>query len=252
MTQTAATRAADIRPIEKPEAMRLAEVEYDRFTDLLRSLDDADWSTTTVCDGWDVKAMAAHVLGAAESCASLRETVSQWRRGVPLAKQRGLGEAVHGVNEVQIRDRAELTPAQLIRRWEAVAPRAVRGRRRLPPPLRRVPVKFPAPLGRRSLAYLMDIVYTRDVWMHRIDIARATGRDPVLTPEHDGRLVADMVADWANTHGHDFHLELEGAAGGAFVQGRSGEVLRLDAVEWIWIVSGRGEGTGLLTKELPL
>ena len=37
-------------------------------------------------------------------------------------------------------------------------------------------IGFEAPLGRRSLAYLMDIVYTRDVWMHRIDICRATGR----------------------------------------------------------------------------
>ena len=196
--------------------------------------------------------MTAHVLGAAESGASLRETVSQWRRGVPLAKKLGLGEAVHGVNEVQIRDRAGLSPAALTRRWDLAVPRATRGRRRFPKPLRRIPIKFPPPLGRRPLAYLMDLVYTRDVWMHRVDIGRATGREPVLTAEHDGRLIADMVADWATTHGHDFHLELEGAAGGAFVQGRGGEVVRLDAVEWVWIVSGRGTGAGLLTKELPL
>ena len=28
--------------------------------------------------------------------------------------------------------------------------------------------------------------------------------------------------------------------------------LTIDAVEWIWILSGRGTGTGLLEKELPL
>ncbi len=38
-------------------------------------------------------------------------------------------------------------------------------------------------------------VPTRDVWIHRIDICRATGRLSVLTAGHDGRLLADMVAD---------------------------------------------------------
>ena len=43
----------------------------------------------------------------------------------------------------------------------------------------------------------MDMVWTRDVWMHRIDITRATGRPLVgkLTAEHDGRIVADIVAE---------------------------------------------------------
>ena len=55
--------------------------------------------------------------------------------------------------------------------------------------------------------------------MHRVDIARATGADLVLTPEHDGRLVADMVSDWASTHVDPFVLELTGPAGGTFVRG---------------------------------
>lgn len=252
MTQTAAVRVEDIRPIEHDEAMILAETEYHRFTDLIESFGDADWPIATVCDGWDVKAMVAHVLGAAESCASKREAASQWRRGVPLARSRDLGHPVHGVNEVQVRDRAGLSPSELLERWKAVVPGAVRGRNRIPRPMRHLPIKFPPPLGRRTLGYLMDAVYTRDTWMHRIDIARATGREPVLTAEHDGRLIADMVSDWAATNGHDFELELDGPAGGSFVQGSNGESLRIDAVEWIWIVSGRGEGTGLLTKELPL
>ena len=71
-------------------------------------------------------------------------------------------------------------------------------------------IGFEAPLGKRPLGYLMDIVYTRDVWMHRVDICRATGRQPVLTAEHDGRLIADMVADWAHTNRHMFSLHLTG------------------------------------------
>jgi hypothetical protein len=39
--------------------------------------------------------------------------------------------------------------------------------------------------------------FTRDVWCHRIDICHATGRPMDLKPDHDGRLVADIVAEWA-------------------------------------------------------
>ena len=80
----------------------------------------------------------------------------------------------------------------------------------------------------------------RDTWMHRGDIARATGRELVLTPDHDGRIVADVVAEWARRHGRPFRLVLEGPAGGEFVQGDDGEQLRLDAVEFCRVLSGRG------------
>ena len=45
-------------------------------------------------------------------------------------------------------------------------------------------------IGWQPLAYLFDMGFTRDVWMHRIDIARAAGIPPELTPGHDGRIVA--------------------------------------------------------------
>ena len=39
------------------------------------------------------------------------------------------------------------------------------------------------------------MIITRDPWMHRLDLARATGQDLVLTADHDGVIVADVVAD---------------------------------------------------------
>ena len=125
---------------------------------------------------------------------------------------------MHGANEVQVRDRSGLDPARLTARWDRAVPRALKGRCRFPPFLRPVRIGFEAPLGKRPLGYLMDIVYTRDVWMHRIDICRATGRQPVLTAGHDGRLIADMVADWAATHHHPFSLRLTGPAGGSYTR----------------------------------
>ncbi|HEU4912361.1 MAG TPA: hypothetical protein VFV76_10715 [Actinomycetes bacterium] len=48
-----------------------------------------------------------------------------------------------------------------------------------------------------TLGYLTDVILTRDTWMHRSDIAAATGRAMTLTAEHDGVLVADIAAEWA-------------------------------------------------------
>jgi hypothetical protein len=101
------------------------------------------------------------------------------------------------------------------------------------------------------LGWLYDVVYTRDTWMHRFSITRATGRSLVLTPDHDGRLVAEVVAEWARRHAQPFRLHLEGVAGGAFTDGENGEETRLDAVEFCRILSGRGTGAGLLTQRVP-
>jgi hypothetical protein len=99
--------------------------------------------------------------------------------------------------------------------------------------------------------YLFDIILTRDTWMHRVDIARATGRQLVLSPGHDGRLIADVVAEWAGRHGQPFTLHLEGAAGGTYTHGGGGEQIAIDAVEFCRTLSGRAAGTGLLNQQVP-
>jgi hypothetical protein len=90
------------------------------------------------------------VLGAAEACASIRENAHQMRLGHKVQRHLGLGHIVHGANEVQVRERASLDPAGLIDRWDHAVPRALRGRGRFPPFLRRVRIGFEAPLGRRA------------------------------------------------------------------------------------------------------
>lgn len=99
---------------------------------------------------------------------------------------------------------------------------------------------------------LLDTILTRDPWMHRVDIARATGRDLVLTADHDGRIIADVVAERARRHGRPVTLTLTGPAGGEFVAGDgSGERISIDAIEFCRILSGRASGDGLLTQEVP-
>ncbi len=250
---TTAIDMTAIAPVGHDEAMQITEVEFARMLDAARELAAADWACPTDCTDWDVRAVMLHLLGAAEANASLRENAHQMRLGKRLFKEIGGHHWVDGVNEIQIRERSRLSSEEVVSRYAAVIPKAVRMRRRIPRPLRALPlVDFGPPIGRKPLGYLMDVVYTRDVWMHRVDIARAIGSPLVLTPEHDGRIVADIVAEWSSIHGHAFELELAGPAGGAFTSGRAGDALRIDAVDFVRIISGRGTGTGLLSYPLPL
>jgi uncharacterized protein (TIGR03083 family) len=226
--------------ITRASAPTLAEEEDRRFLQLVRSLEPDHWSAPTDCTGWDVRAIVLHVLGAAEGH-RLSEFVHQLRGGRRLARDRDL---VDGVNDVQIADRAHLGPDEVVRRLEAAAPRFRRSRRRLPRPLRAV--RVPAPVvGRVSLGHLMDVIYTRDSWLHRVDICRAIGRE-LPVDGHDATIVADVVADWACRHGAPYRLVLTGPAGGRFEAGDGGECHELDAVEFCRIVSGREPGAGLL------
>jgi uncharacterized protein (TIGR03083 family) len=244
------TAIQDVPPIGRSEAASLARAEYERFLEMLLGLDRDVWERPTDCTRWTVKDVAAHIVGETEAFASLREFVHQWRLAPRVRREIGAHELIDGVNEVQVRERRALSPAQLIERMADRTEAAARLRERLPGPVRAVPVTFPA-VGRRSVGYLVDLVITRDVWMHRVDISRAAGADLVLTPEHDGRLVADMVSDWASTHVDPFVLELTGPAAGVFVRGDAAPT-RVDAVEFLRIVSGRGSGDGVLANPLPL
>jgi uncharacterized protein (TIGR03083 family) len=251
MSAGTATDVTAIEPIGHDEAIRLADAEYRRFLDLLRGLGPDDWGKPTDCDRWDVRAVALHVLGAMESNASLRELVHQQVRGARVGKEIA-GSSLDGVNELQIRERASLTGEQLVERFAVTIDRAVRGRRRFPRPLRGLKMALGPPwTGKRSLGYLNDIIYTRDTWMHRVDLSRAAGRELVLSDDHDGRIVADAVADWAAFHGRTFDLVLTGPAGGRYRRGDAGEHHELDAVEFCRTITGRREGAGLLTTQVP-
>jgi hypothetical protein len=118
--------------------------------------------------------------------------------------------------------------------------------------MRYLPIPFGPPVGWTPLKYLLDVGFTRDVWAHRIDLSAATGRDMKLSADHDGRLVGDIVAEWASIHGEPFELVLEGPAGGKFSQGVDGERVEIDAIEFVRVLSGRRPGTGILTHPLPL
>ncbi|MGI8614010.1 MAG: hypothetical protein ACR2KL_08750 [Nocardioidaceae bacterium] len=99
--------------------------------------------------------------------------------------------------------------------------------------------------------YLIDVILTRDPWMHRTDIAEATGARLGATAEHDGILVDDVVKEWAARHGQPCTLVLAGPAGGSWSFGTGGPRLQTDAVQFCRGLSGRGPAEGLLAIEVP-
>lgn len=243
------TDVTTIPAIDHDEAMAMATVEYDRFLDLVRSLADDDWTKPTDCSLWDVRAMVGHNLGNIEAAASVVETVRQQAKAWRRARRDG-STMVDGMTAVQVEERAGLTRAELLGRLERAVPRAVTGRRRTPRLLRER-ARFDMGEGRkRPLGDLVDLVYTRDVFMHRVDLWRATGRPLVLAADHEGRIVAGVIREWAANHGRPFDLTLTGPAGGSFVLGEGGEHHELDAVEFCRILAGRASGAGLLSTEV--
>jgi len=250
MTMTV-TDVGAIPAIGHAEAMELADAESRRLLDVVDQLTDELWSRSTDCDGWDVKALLSHVLGHMEGNARVREFVRLFRHATRAAKRNG-SAMIDEMTALQVRERAQLTPAELARRLHEVAPAAVRGRRRTPGLVRALPFKPGEPFGGTwKMGYLIDVIMGRDYWMHRVDVTRATELELVLTPEHDGRIVADIVAEWARTHGQPFDLVLDGPAGGRYRHGTAGEQLELDAVDFCRILSGRDTGPGLLSQEVP-
>ncbi|MEQ8842329.1 MAG: maleylpyruvate isomerase family mycothiol-dependent enzyme [Acidimicrobiales bacterium] len=251
MTTTQITDVDDIPTIDHAEAMQLQEVELARALQLLRGLDPEQWRKQTVCPDWDVRRMWLHVLGACEAGASMRENMHQMRRGRKRRKDNGV-PLEEGLSATQVSEREHLTPLELVERLDQIAPRTVKGRARTPRPMRAMKIAVDAPVVEKwSLGYLIDLIYLRDLWMHRVDTARATGAELVLTADHDGRIVADVVAEWHRRHRGPFDLELTGPAGGTFRSGTGGEQITLDAVDFCSLLAGRGEATGLLATIVP-
>ena len=252
MTMTDAVQATPRRSaLPRPIAMRLAATEYQRLLDLLRALAPEDWSKPTECAGWDVRAMAAHALGMVEMAASMREQSRQAK----AARARG-GLFIDALTAVQVEERAEMNPQQIVDRFAIRAPKAARGRRWTPSFVRRRALPDLPRVGGHdeawTIGYLVDIILTRDPWMHRIDIVRATGADHVLTADHDGVIVADIAAEWARRHGQPYTVRLSGPAGGTWTSGTGGPLVEMDAVDFCRVLSGRGApGGGLLATQVP-
>jgi uncharacterized protein (TIGR03083 family) len=241
-----ATPVDAVRPLDHDEATGLAEAEIGRVLALVDDLRADEWQRPTDCTGWTVRDMLGHLLGMMRLQADPEERGRQITTAADLARRSGELRLTE-MTALQVREHADLTTDELCQALHEAAPRGLAARRALPAAVRAAPYDSELPgEGVWTVGYLFDVIHLRDPWLHRVDICRATGRDLLLTADHDGRIVADVVADWAPRHGRPFVLELTGPAGATFAAGTDGEHLRMDAVEFCRTLSGRGTGTGIL------
>lgn len=215
---------------------------------LLRTLDASEWSRPTDCAAWTVRDLLGHLVGAAEGFSNPVELMHQYRVGGKfISSGRTDGkQPVDGANAVQVAERGDRSVAELLARYESVIDPVLKWRGRL----RRLPVRMKDVAGPFTFRQLFEVILTRDTWMHRLDVARATGRPFEVTGDRDGRIVADAVRDWAARHGRPFRLHLTGPAGGDYLRGEGGDDLVLDGLDFGRVLSGRRQGEGLLATRI--
>ena len=239
LSQTVA-RAENISTVNADEAQRLTTEAFERLLQLLASLHPDDWSKPTACTAWDVKDMVAHQAGGYLSGVSYREMFRQYTQ---IPKRGQLPE--DAINELQVGERKSKTPAELITELKQVGSIAIHNWAHGFNAIKWIAVPHPVG-GFMSVRYLMWVTHSRDTWMHRLDICRATNRSFEQTREHDGRIVELVVLDVAkklkNKLGRRaITLILTGIAGGRWQIGSGVPVaeMEMDALDFNIFVSGR-------------
>jgi uncharacterized protein (TIGR03083 family) len=231
--------ARSIEQTGKAQAYVLRAAEIATWTDLLASLGEDDWSRRTVCTLWDVKDIVGHLCGHAE------EDLRPWLfplRDRRAAKRHPELSYIDRHMQVQVEEHRELSASQLRDHFVKVWPRANRRLRRIPGFVRRLQVSTGLTQPPKiSLAYLHDVIHLRDLWMHRDDVCRATGKTVVLGTQDQTaveQVIRDLDEQWS---GPAVVLELTGAAKGAWRLGGGEPVatVRADAVEYMRTLAGR-------------
>jgi len=192
-TAMAAQRAAGIPKLTHTEAGHLAQTEYERVLALLETLAGDDWTQPTYCTEWNVRQMVGHLAGSVTESISFAEFRRQTMQNPYLKDFDKMEDAI---NKLQVEERADKTPAELVAEFRHNGPVALNNRQKLPWLVRKIHLPMGS-LGFTSVEYLVDTIYSRDQWMHRYDICAATGKEMVVTPAHDGRIVALVVRDAA-------------------------------------------------------
>ena len=232
--------ANSIAYVTADEAYGLLQTELARFLALVKQLGPEDWKKPTACSAWNVRDILAHQAGGYASGTGYIELIRQAGRR-PKAGQ--LPE--DAINEFQLRERADKSPVELIAELQRGGPVGAQKWAYHFRPLKLFSLPRPDG-GKLSLRHLMWVVHSRDTWMHRLDICRATGRKFEQTREQDGRITELVMLDVAEVlerkyHGPALVFELSGIAGGTWKIGRGepAATIRMDVLNFNIFASGR-------------
>lgn len=243
MPASAEQIALEIPGLTHAEAGPLSQTEYERTLAVLDQLQGDDWMQPTYCTAWNVRDMTAHLAGAVTGSTTLSEFIHQ---NVTNAYLKEVKDPVDGINRLQLEERAGKTPAELVDEFRKNGQIAVNNRQKLPWVIRKIHLQM-GTIGFAPLEYLLDTMYPRDQWMHRYDICAATGKEMVVTPDHDGRIIALVVRDIARKLkkqmvDRNVLLQLRGVLDGDFLFGPSSTpdcTIEMDFFDFNLRASGR-------------
>lgn len=238
MKLPAAPSATEISRPSRARAHEVAVAELDAMLDLLRSLSSDDWGRPTDCDEWDVHRLVSHLAGTCEDSAHLGQMI---RRFFKALRTKGV-DLIDAMNASQVDERSGSSPDRLVAEMEEVGPKAVRVRGKMPAPLRAVRIPLGS-LGMTSVAFLNDVLYTRDMWTHRMDIALATGRE-LEYRGHETEIVEQVILDLGRSwDARSCVIELEGYVSGAWSlgDGDPAATATVDCVDYMRALSGRND-----------
>lgn len=247
VVRPALVHARAIPALTHQEARAMATFELERFLSLVTSLSPDDWEKPTVCPLWNVQQILAHVTGASAAYARWSEFKRQGNANVQRPYRASGLSFLDSLNQIQVDDRAHATPAALIDELREVGPQAIATRAKLPALLRAVRLPLPGLGGIGPIGYLTDLIYTRDMWMHRLDICRATHHEMSMTAKHDGRITALVIRDLAkrlvpHLRKASIVYTLMGTSGGTWQLGQKGSALtsiEVDALDFHLLAAGR-------------
>ena len=239
-SSTVLNAALHIPDVTPAEAETLAQTELRRLLALLESLDEADWLKPTACTEWNVRDMTAHQAGAYASGTGYPELIHQYMVALKPGQV-----AEDAINKRQLADRAAKSPAELIAEIKQDGDKAVHNWAYSFRLLKPLGTPHPA-VGWLGMRYLMLVIHSRDTWIHRLDICRATGRPFEQSRRHDGRINELVVRDLARSlqrklDRNAIALELEGIAGGRWRigDGDPAATIRMDTLDFNIYASGR-------------
>ena len=232
--------AENISYTHADEAHRLLTTALSRFMTLIESLNADDWSKPTACTAWNVHDMVAHQAGGYASGTSYKEMIRQY-----TSKPQPGQLPEDAINDLQVGERADKTPSDLIAELKQVGEIAAHNWAYGFNAIKWI--STPHPIGGfMPIRHLMWVIHSRDTWMHRLDICRATNRLFEQTREHDGRIVELVVFDTAKKlnkklNGQAITLSLTGIAGGTWKigKGEPATEMEMDALDFNIFISGR-------------
>ncbi|GLY72955.1 maleylpyruvate isomerase family mycothiol-dependent enzyme [Actinoallomurus iriomotensis] len=199
------------------------------FIDLLRRLDGDEWDRPTVCPGWSVKDVAAHVLGDHVGRLSIH------RDGFHALHPRD-GEAfpvfLDRINDAWVDAARRISPPLLVELLAAVADQIIAFWRTVDLDALGGPVRWAGP---EPHPYWLDVAreYT-EFWTHQQQICEATGRPGLTDPHYVGPVIETFLRglpytlrDVAAPQGTGFQLTVTGPGGGDWTCTRGPDRWRL-------------------------